>query len=971
MLANGAQGPTPDNDGAGGGGAGGTIIIRDNQSLTTSDASAIAISANGANGTNAWPTSDPGGATTGNRHGPGGGGGGGRILRGPSMATGTRSVALGAAGTTTTDLSTYGAGPGTIGTDAEFSTTPPGMRPGFECAPLPVTLAHVDVRQDGGAIAAIWHTASEYQSVGFRWFGDSAATLPLDATLTPSERGNSTEPTAYQSRLTPSGSGQYWLAEFDIRGNRTMHGPYQLNQVVGAVPVAAQIDWRNVRQSLQTDAPAGTNASAAKAFVTERGFQRIRFEDLLAAGVDLSGAPIAAVAVVRGDQPIARRVVSTDAVFGPGDQIEFFGEPRQSLYGREAVYRIEVAPERALEINTDASVPGTSMPAWAWQESIYAPEKAYNFASPTADPWYADRLLAHQGVPASKDVTLNLSAVADVSISAHLSVDLTGATNHIGQPPDHDVRLRVGGVAVQQVSADGLIPINLTHDLPLSPDQSSIAVGIDATGATPYPFDVMNLDAVRLNYPRLAVAGSGRWFAESVQFGAVANDPATAPPEPTVLPLLADGFETSAVTTVPPSLKVRGLDASDAVAYLRRRGNWYWLPEVRLAPESGTWNAFVPGVRTGDAVYIGTEQGFAKPRLAPAAATVNLERGQAEYLVISHALFMDGLAPLIQRRQAQGLTTDIVDVANLYDQYGLGEPDPEAIRRYIAKAIISRGTRYVLLVGGDTYDYRNDLGVGSVSFVPSLYRATSDIVRFAPLDSALADSDGDGVPDVPIGRLPVRTTAELQVLVDKILLTEITVHPTHEMYLVSGGSDAGVSFAAMNDEFADNLSSDWTRNRAAIDELGLASVRGDLLARWRQNPSSISFVGHSAPGQWTYDPLFTNADVQQLAGSAAVPLVLQWGCWNTYYVSPSANSLAQTLLLQGPHGAAAVFGAAALTDISGHRRLGPEAFARLQSGLRIGDIIQAARLSLANQGLNLIEPMQGSNLLGDPAMILP
>lgn len=971
LLANGAQGPIPDNDGGGGGGAGGTIVIRDNDSLTASNATGITLSADGANGSNAWPTSGPGAATTGNRHGPGGGGGGGRILRGPSLATGTRSVTFGAAGTTTTDLSTYGAGPGTAGTDAEFSTTPPGMRPGFECAPLPVTLAHVQVRSDNGAITAIWHTASEYQSVGFRWFGDEAATMPLDSSLMPSERGNSTEPTAYQTLLSVSGTGEYWLAEFDIRGNRAMHGPYRLNQTVGTAPTLAQIDWRTVQQRTTSNAPAGVEANAAKVYVNARGFQRVRFADLLAAGVDLTGTPISSLAVTRGADPVARRVVSNDATFGPGDLIEFFGEPRKSLYGIDAAYQIELAPDRAMAIGSDLSAPGMSAPAWAWQTSSYAPEKAYNFASPTTDPWYADRLLAYQGTPASKDLSLSITAVADVAVNAQLQVDLIGATNHQGQTPDHDVRLRVAGVPVQHVSADGLIPITLNHELLLGIDESSLPVGVDATGATPYPFDVLNLDAVSLRYPRLAAATSGRWFGESVQFGAVGNDPASTPPEPTVSALLSDGFEESVPTTAPPSLKVRGLNAAEAVAYLRRNGTWFWLPDVRVAADSESWSAFVPGVRTGDDVFVGTEQGFAKPRVSPAAAPVDLERGNAQYLVISHAAFIDSLTPLIQRRQSQGLSTDIVDVARIYDQYGLGEPDPEAIRRYIARAISVRGTRYVLLVGGDTYDYRNDLRLGSISFIPSLYRATSEIVRFAPLDAALVDGNDDGVPDVPIGRLPVRTPAELQILIDKILLAETTPHPTRNIFLVSGGSDAGVSFAAMNDEFADNLSRDWSRNRAAIDEVGLASVRSDLITRWRQSPAAISFVGHSAPGQWTFDPLLTNADIQQLSGSAAVPLVLQWGCWNTYYVSPSANSLAQTLLLQGSHGAAAVFGAAALTDISGHRRLGPEAFGRLQPGQRIGDIIQAARASLAGQGLNLIEPMQGSNLLGDPAMILP
>lgn len=971
LLANGAQGPAPDNDGAGGGGSGGTIVIRDNQSLTASDASGITITASGAAGSNAWATSAPGAAPTGNRHGPGGGGGGGRILRGPSMTTGTRTVAGGAAGTTTTDLSTYGAAPGSIGTDAEFSTTPPGMRPGFECAPLPVTLAYVEIRTEHAGLVAHWSTASEYQSVGFRWFGDEAATLALDTTLTPSERGNSTEPTAYQTSLSASSSGQYWLAEFDIRGHRSMHGPYRPGQPVGMSPGSQAINWSSAQRQSQRVRTSNDPVGAAKVWVSSRGFQRVSYEHLQAAGIDFGSVGLNTIAVTRNGAAVERRIRSADEVFGPGDQIEFFAEPWQSLYGKEAVYRIELLPAKALAIGTDRSVPGQSSPAWVWGDASYAPERAYNFASPTEDPWYADRLLAYQGVPASKDVSLTVNAVADVSIPATLTVDLVGATNHAGQAMDHDVRLRVDGAAVAQLGADGLVPIRLEHPFSLAANRQTVAVGIDATGATPYPFDVMNLDRVQLRYPRLAVADSGRWLGESVQFAAVANDPATAPPEAGVLPLLSDGFENAGPPQSTPSLKVRGLDAGNVSAYVRRNGQWQWMSEVRTIADDNSWNAFVPGIQTGDDVFVATDAGFAAPRITAAPVAIDLESGSAEYLVISHASFIDSLSPLLQRRQSQGLSTAVVDVARLYDQYGAGEADPEAIRRYIAKAQAHRGTRYVLLVGGDTYDYRNDLGVGSISFVPSLYRATSEIVRFAPLDAAFADTDSDGVQDLAIGRLPVRTSAELETLISKILLTEATAHPQRDLYLVSGGSDPGVSFSAMNDEFADVLPAGWTRSRAAIDEIGLSATRADLLNRWRQSPAAISFVGHSAPGQWTYDPLLTGADIAQLAGTPAIPIVLQWGCWNTYYVSPTANSLAQTLLLQGSHGAAAVFGAVALTDISGHRRLAPQTFAQLQPGQRVGDVILNARQNLASQGLRFVEPMLGSNLLGDPAMVLP
>ena len=82
------------------------------------------------------------------------------------------------------------------------------------------------------------------------------------------------------------------------------------------------------------------------------------------------------------------------------------------------------------------------------------------------------------------------------------------------------------------------------------------------------------------------------------------------------------------------------------------------------------------------------------------------------------------------------------------------------------------GTDYFLLVGGDSYDYLNYLGTNSLSFIPSLYVQTHNLVRYSPADPLLTDIDSDGIPDAAIGRLPVRSSAELASIVHKTLAYE-------------------------------------------------------------------------------------------------------------------------------------------------------------------------------------------------------
>src|SRR5258705_12701887 len=133
----------------------------------------------------------------------------------------------------------------------------------------------------------------------------------------------------------------------------------------------------------------------------------------------------------------------------------------------------------------------------------------------------------------------------------------------------------------------------------------------------------------------------------------------------------------------------------------------------------------------------------------------DLTSGSADFLIVSHPNFINGLAPLVQARQAQGYTVKVVSTTDVYRQFSFGIFDPLAIQRYIRYAESHMGIQYVLLVGGDMYDYRSYVTPNGISFVPSLYAPTGDIVQYAPVDPLYADINVDGVPDLAIGRFPV------------------------------------------------------------------------------------------------------------------------------------------------------------------------------------------------------------------------
>ena len=99
--------------------------------------------------------------------------------------------------------------------------------------------------------------------------------------------------------------------------------------------------------------------------------------------------------------------------------------------------------------------------------------------------------------------------------------------------------------------------------------------------------------------------------------------------------------------------------------------------------------------------------------------------------------------------------------------------------------------------------------------------------------------------------------------------------------------------------------------------------------------------------------------------------MVQWGCWNTYYVSPRTETLANALLLSGDRGAAAVLGATTLTEDVAENELGKLLMGRLtETGKPMGLAILEAKQELATSQPGYSDVLLGWNLLGDPALVV-
>lgn len=812
----------------------------------------------------------------------------------------------------------------------------------------PVTLSEVEISPEGEDLVLRWTTATEAGNAGFHVYAETAEGLErLNRQLVPSHAVSTVAPQTYELRLPARGreleEAAFYVEDVSVSGSKRRQGPFAVTAGRAGHPFEArEIDWAAVsvehqrelgRRALSPRAGA-PQSPAVDLLISRDGLYRLTYEDLVATGLVSKQVRAASLALRNAGAQVPMRVVASGPLFGPGSYLEFRGRALDTLYTGTNVYRLSVEAKAGARAGSDPSAPSTAPAApWYWASEVVEREREYGFSAPNGDPWY-DTLF--QGFPGGTSADFSFAADHLAGTSGELVVDLWGMTDW-PVAPDHHVRLRWNGAEIAEARFDGQEAPSVRVALPAGAlREGSNTLSIDVPNDLGQDYDFLALDRFSVTYPRAFVAR---------------NDG---------LSFRASGAR----------FEVDGFSEAGIVAYREDgSGGLVHLAGARVRSTALGYAVSFPGTRSEATYWVAAGAALKRPELRPARLPAPVLEGTADYVVISHPDFVDRLSTWVAAREGDGYRVRVVDVRDVYSTFSHGVLDAEAIRVYLRQAAATMGVRYVLLVGGDTYDPRNFLGRGSISFIPSLYRATSPYVNFAPVDAAYADLDDDGVPDLAIGRWPVRTPAEVDEIIARTLAYEGKSYGGTAVLAADGISSEATSFSSLSERIAQTLPEDWQIERAYIDASGIAGARNLLINALNGGVALTSFVGHSGPTVWTFQGLFNSADAAALTNAGAPTVVSQMGCWNTYYVSPFYDSLAQTLLLAGEGGSAAVLGATGLTLVASDRAFADHLYPRLTApGVSIGQAVLEAKRALAAEEPETVDVLLGWTILGDPAL---
>ena len=819
---------------------------------------------------------------------------------------------------------------------------------------LPVNLSYFGAQRAGGNVTATWRTAQEIDNLGFNLYGEKAdgTLVKLNKRLVLSKAPTSVESQRYRVTLATT-YNTLWLEDVALDGVAELHGPFVVGTDYGDKSNPQQINWAAngkqikatqaatqaaarptiIRQSRAAAAQETYKGPIAELSVSESGVQEITYAQLTAAGIDLQGTRTARLAITDINGPVEIEIVGP-AVFGPGSALRFVGTPADTIYTGTNVYWLHVDRSLARRVAVVAA-PNKNGSATTTHMSTVTVDtnNQYSATALSDDPWYDTTIVAFPYLAGSASTTVNVDQPV-AGGTATIDVELWGITG-TATPGEHHVQLLLNGAVVGETYFGGTTIANLTATV----SSASLLAGANELKVidladTGVDFDVVAVNTWKVTYPRSNALVNGR------------------------LDFSAAGAR----------IAIMGAGTDANIYRIAANGR-----VSKMKPRAISGGVVVAGTGAPARYVVSTPAARWAPVPSSFTDTSALLTGTADYLIVTHPALRDSLTDLVAYHQGQGRTVKVVDVSQIYQAYSHGVVDAAAIDTYLAQAVPALGVRWLLIAGSDSADYRNYTGSGSYSLVPSLYGATGSLVTHAPLDPAYADVDGDGSPDVAFGRIPARTPAEMQAMIARSL----AYVPARTAVLASDAND-GVNYAGFTADLGTSLTG-WTVAHADLDPDGNGLVpradrnaaRAALNSQLAAHVALVMYLGHSGSTDWSDHYLWSTADVAALPAGPPT-LVAQFGCWNTYYVSPTAQTMAHSWLLTPGSGAAAVMGASTLTSTAGDIALAQLLAQQFAVGnVTIGEAVLAAKQSLrAAAGQAVPDVELGWTILGDPALLV-
>jgi len=820
-------------------------------------------------------------------------------------------------------------------------------------------------------VALIWKTGGEAHNLGFNVYREqngnrvrmnpsviAGSALLMRGSL-PKHAGRSymwMDPSAVVAGTS------YWLEDIDVNGTRTMHGPISVSGNADASDVSAS-ETRMLSQLNQAEPPrqgsqqshtVETAASVAptpnqvqkqfalaahpavKINVNHEGWYQIGQPTLVKAGLDPNVDPAVLHLYAEAiEQPMAiTGATAGPGGFGPQAAIQFYGTGIDTVFSGTRVYWLVAGEGPGARIPTLAASSGSNQPPASYPATVELQQHLIYFSA----------LLTSNGQnffgalvsPTPVDQVLDLPNLDTNSTQpARIEISLQGVIT--GYP--HDVSVVVNGTPLSDIvftgQDTGLLKTNLPPGV-LQPGSNTVTLSSEDGD-----YDTSLVDYIRITYPHQYVADN-----DQLKFSARSGDEITVR-DFSSLPAVLDITDPNRPVQLTPQFNLNN-GKYDIAVQVPFTNSTQQGPHTLLAVAADRFASTTSVWPNHPSHWHSVQPG-------------------ADIAMVTYGQFGNTLQPLVQAHVAEGKTSAIIPVNDLYDEFTFGQHSPFAIKRFlrIAEQNWKRPPSYLLLNGRASLDPRNYLGFGYLDLVPTRIIASATLMTAS--DDWFSDFNNTGMPTIATGRLPVSTVDEASTVVGKIAGYEssATNGPWTANALMVADQDDTESFTADSQTVQAELPSTMQVTDVFVDDVGTTSAKTDIVNGIQSGQLLVNYLGHGSEEQWSGSDIFDNNTADTLTNASQLPVFLIMDCLNGFFQDVYEQPLGVTLMLVPNGGAVGVVASSGVNQPAPQTKL---------DGLVIGNAIQMKASTLgeslrqAKSNITDEDVRKTFILFGDPAM---
>ncbi len=698
----------------------------------------------------------------------------------------------------------------------------------------------------------------------------------------------------------------------------------ELNANFISDPTGQAQDFQTRRTGAEVDA-------AWRIEIAADGWYRVTQSQLAGAGLAPAALIGAEFRLFNHTQEVAL-AVSTETLFGPEDAFFFYGQRYDGESTRTNVYWLGLGDAGKRLATSNGAPPALDHPVTSTYYRVrYEPNLLYRpFHQPLdtgIDHWFAALITS------TATNTFTMNTPNRMAGTALLSVQLYGLSTGT-----HQARLRINGNTVTSPTHRGAsaFATNATFSSSWLTDGASTVTLTELVGG-----EVHYLIDAAIDYPGLIHATGPEFF--------FCGTPGTNVYRVTGL-TTNSGFRVLDVTrpAEPVQLLNGQISTNGATFILHFEAVATTTPRFLLVQPAGIRSAPPPH----HVVF---------RNLADTAR-------QADYLMIAPGAFRQQVYRLGKHRLTHGLSVAVAPLADIYNEFGYGVVDAQAIKQFIGYAYhhwtLPR-PRYAVLIGAGTDDPLGNTGSVPAFPLPVKFGPTPFVV--AAQDTWYGRVDGsDLLLDVAVGRIAVSSHAQLSNVVDKILAFESASVVSNALLVAD--NDGVNNFAGSSDTHIDGplAAAGYSRSKVYLPN---ANARVTIQATLNNGRRLVTYVGHGAMDRWSSQNIWNTNDVLALSNTR-YPVVANFSCNNGSFVDRSANCLAE-VFIEAPRGASSVYAPTALSvqAYSDYQAAGfIRAFA-VDRRRRLGDVALEAQLNLWTFNSSVAELLT-YQIIGDPGLVV-